>query len=116
MKALFIVLNDLSYLNEILEKLVALKVKGATVIESQGMIQALMEAGSGMELLRTGPFHTPMMEEKKYNKTIFSVIDEETLIPVVVEEIKKIIRYSKKESVGFIFTVPVDDIFILNHE
>ena len=43
MNVLFIVLNDLAYLDEILEEFVALKVRGATIIDSEGMAAAILK-------------------------------------------------------------------------
>lgn len=43
MNVLFIVLNDLAYLDEILEEFVSLKVRGATIIESEGMAAAILK-------------------------------------------------------------------------
>ena len=42
MEALFIVLNDLSYLEAILQRFVELRVRGATIIDSMGMARAIM--------------------------------------------------------------------------
>lgn len=42
MKALFIILNDLDYLEDILEEFVSLDIKGATVLDSQGLAQAIL--------------------------------------------------------------------------
>ena len=47
MEALFIVLNDLTFMDDILDKFIELHIKGATIIDSQGMAQAIIEKDGG---------------------------------------------------------------------
>ncbi|MGI6787228.1 MAG: hypothetical protein ACOX5X_01555 [Acholeplasmataceae bacterium] len=112
MNVLVIVLNDLVYLDEILEKFVDLKVRGATIIESQGMASAILNS-EGLNFLMQGLFKGRTDEEQKYSKTIFTVIpDEETLVKTV-EAVRKIVERSRKKTVGFMFTLPVSGIYPL---
>lgn len=110
MQILFIVLNDLSYLDEILQKFVELKVRGATIIDSQGMAAAIMKSEGLMSLL-SGPFSTSLGSDPKDSKTLFTVIPEEEKVQIVVQEVRKIVERSTKSTVGFMFTMPVSGIY-----
>ncbi|MCU0105429.1 hypothetical protein N7603_07140 [Acholeplasma vituli] len=110
MQALFIVLNDLSYLDQILSKFLELKVRGATIIDSQGMASAIMN-NEGLSMLMSGPFQRSLDTEQKGSKTIFTVIPEVEKVEEVVNEVRKIVEKSKKQVIGFMFTVPVSGIY-----
>jgi len=111
MEALFIVLNDLNYLDRILEKFVELKVKGATIMNSQGMASAILHGEGFMNLLNAGPFSKSLDADQKYSKTIFTVIPDTLDVNLIVSEISKIVEDSKRNVVGFMFTVPVSGIY-----
>jgi len=110
MEALFIVLNDLSYLDVILNRFVELKVRGATILDSMGMARAIMNQ-EGMNFYQSGPFGRSLDDEQKQSKTIFTVIPEGQDASVIVEEVKKIVSSSKRSVIGFMFTVPVSGIY-----
>lgn len=116
MYVLFIILNEPSYLNDILAKFVELGVKGATIVDSQGMASAIVHGqiediplfGSLKNLLNgtnTGP----------YNKTIFTVLENEELVEKTVISIQGIIENKKKYSAGFMFTIPVAKTYLLRN-
>lgn len=110
MQILFIVLNDLSYLDRILEKFIDLQVRGGTIIDSQGMAAAIMQ-NEGMMGLLSGPFARSLSNDQKSSKTIFTVIPEAEKAQLVVKEIQKIVEGSKKQVIGFMFTMPVSGIY-----
>lgn len=110
MEALFIVLNDLSYLEAILQRFVELRVRGATIIDSMGMARAIMDS-EGMNFYSSSPFQRSLSDDQKSSKTIFTVIPEGQDASGIVEEVKKIVASSKREVIGFMFTVPVSGIF-----
>ncbi len=110
MQALFIVLNDLSYLDQILSRFLDLKVRGATIIDSQGMAAAIMN-NEGLNMLLTGPFQRTLDSDQKGSKTIFTVIPEAEKVEEVVNEVRKIVEKSKKQVIGFMFTTPVSGIY-----
>lgn len=108
MEVLVIVLNDLYYLDSILEKLIELKVKGATILDSEGMANALKHKDI-FKMMFTGPFQGS--SEEAHSKTIFTVIPDKDMVITVVNEIKAIVSDSKKHAIGFMFTSPVSGIF-----
>ena len=97
MEALFIVLNDLTYLDQILSEFVELKVRGATIIDSMGMARAIMDS-EGLNFLMSGPFQHSLDQEQKYSKTIFTVIPEGQKTEEVVDAVRKIVEKIKKTS------------------
>lgn len=112
MEVLFVVLNDLKYLDEIFEKFLELKVRGATMIDSQGMAAAIMK-NEGLMSLMSGPFSRSFEHADRTSKTLFTVIPEPEKVKEVVEAVQKIMARSRKDVVGFMFTVPVSGIYPL---
>lgn len=110
MQVLFIVLNDLSFQNKILKKFIELKVRGATIIDSQGMAAAIME-NEGLMSLLSGPFSRSLAGDQKNSKTIFTVVPEDEKVSLIVEEIRKITNDSERQVIGFMFTIPVSGIY-----
>lgn len=115
MQILFIVLNDLSYLDKILEKFITLKVRGATIIDSHGMAEAVIKS-QGLSALLNGPFSRSLENDQKGSKTIFTVIPELEKANEVVSEVQQIMQSSTKEVIGFMFTMPVSGIYPLRHK
>ena len=111
MITLVIILNKEEYLDEILSTLVKFKVKGATIIDSQGMGSAI-GSGDYQHIPLFGALRYLVNEKHPYNKTIFSVVKEETLEDLV-EAIRNIFD-EKKPGIGFMFTVPVGNIYLLD--
>lgn len=110
MEVLFIVLNDLSYLDEIFAKFLELKVRGATILESTGMATAVLE-NEGYNFMLGGLFKNVHGDRDKESKTIFTVIPDSEKAKKVITEIRKIVENSKKHVIGFMFTVPVSGIY-----
>lgn len=112
MKALVIVLNKTEYVDDILSLLVKHNVKGATILDSQGMASTIVNDGlTNIPLF--GSLKNLLKDRHPFNKTIFTVIKHQEILNKVVEEIKNLIKDEKKPGIGFMFTVPVDDIFLL---
>lgn len=114
MNVLFIVLNDLAYLDEILEEFVTLKVRGATIIDSEGMAAAILKRDGLGGLLSGGLFKVETKDIQQNSKTIFTVIPDEETLEKVVTSVKKIVERSRQKTVGFMFTVPVSGIYPLS--
>lgn len=113
MYALFLILNEMEKLDDILERLFALKI-GATVIDSEGMGCMLVEHNreipifAGLRKLIEGG--------RPLNKTIVSVIRDrdklEEARQIIDEELGKIDKPGK----GFLFVVPVVECYGFNLE
>lgn len=111
MVTLFIILNKQKYLDEILSTLVKYKVKGATIIDSQGMGSAIV-SGDYRHIPLFGSLRNLINEKHPYNKTIFSVVSEEIIDDLVIAI--RAIFDEKKPGVGFMFTMPVNNIYLLD--
>ncbi len=112
MQILYIVLNDLSHLPTILETFVRLKVRGATILDSEGMAKAVLEY-EGLNYFLSGPFQNINAQKVGSSKTIFTVIPHDDQVPTVVNEIQKVLTSSNQEVIGFMFTLPVSGIYPL---
>src|SRR5690554_886995 len=113
MYALFLVLNETDYLEEILARFVDVGVQGATILDSQGMASALVGT-KGRDLPLFGSLKTLMEGARPYNKTIFTVVDNEQLVERVVEAVKDVLEDADHPSVGFMFSVPIGQVYPLN--
>lgn len=113
MKALFIIIKETRYTQEILEGFLKLKVRGATMLDSQGMAQAVLRNSDLYSSMGLGQlFDRSDPEDSGYSKTIITVLEDEK-VAEVVEEVRDIIGDCKKQGIGFMFSIPVDNIFLL---
>ena len=109
MYVLFIVLNKLDYLDEILAKFVDLGVGGATIVDSQGMAGAIVDSNNKVPIF--GLLKSILDGSKPYNKTIFSVLESEEAVEKVVAAIRKILSKESPRGTGFMFTVPLGKVY-----
>lgn len=109
MNILFLVLNKTEYLDEILDAFVDIGVRGATILDSQGMGSALSNGGKDIPFF--GGLRTLLDNARPYNKTVFTVIEDEEILDKAVKEVKKILGNMSKPGVGLMFTLPVGEIF-----
>lgn len=105
MYVLFIVLNEVEYLSEVLYKLRQLGIRGATVVDSMGAI-------SGDKSIYQVPLIGGIMKsldgETQNNKTIFSVIERKEQVDRAMDHIEKAIGGNmKKPNKGIMFVLPV---------
>ena len=110
MKVLFIILNKTDHLDDILALLVEHQVKGATIVDSQGMGSSIVHNGN-TDIPLFGSLKTLLKSSHPYNKTIFTVIKDEEKLQRVVKAIQELLKDEKKPDDGFMFTIPVSDVF-----
>ena len=106
MKALFLVLNKTEKLNEILEKFVEVGVSGATILDSQGMGQALIE---GDIPPFGGVLRSVMDNNRPYNMTIFTLVEDDKLM-AIRDAVKEVLGDMNKPGVGLMFSIDVDNV------
>jgi len=106
MNVLFIVLNKTDYLDDILSTLAECGVAGATILDSQGMARAIVHGGYD-HIPLFGSLKSLLGDEHPYNKTIFTVIENDALLDVVAAKLRGVINERDKPNSGFMFTVPV---------
>jgi len=111
MNALFIVLNNTTVMDDVIAKLVSLGVRGATIVDSQGMAGAILQKEIRTPLF--GALKTMFDGDYPYSKTIFSVITDDDLLNQAIEGVKEIVSELKRPGAGFMFTVPVGNIYKL---
>lgn len=104
MYALFLILNQVEKLDAVLECLYQLGV-GATTLDSVGMGKILLEHNINTNILAS--LKNILNENKPYNKTIISVINNENILNEAINRISKILDIDNKEGVGFLFVLPV---------
>lgn len=112
MQVLVIVLNDLSYRQKVLEIFIENNVRGATILDSEGMAKAVLE-NEGLGMLLGGPFAKSIPTNPASSKTLFTVISDDSIIPKLLEQLKNTLESSDKRTVGFMFTLPVSGIYPL---
>ncbi|ADU73917.1 hypothetical protein Clo1313_0848 [Acetivibrio thermocellus DSM 1313] len=110
MYALFIVLNEVDYLDDILAKFVDVGVSGATILHSQGMASAIVNSENNKISLFSA-LKSIIENIRPYNKTIFTVLESEELVEKAVSAVQSVIGKAPTSGVGFMFTVPIGKIY-----
>ena len=105
MKALFLILNKTEKLNDVLEAYVKVGIKGATVVDSQGMGSALSESNLPMF---GGFLRTVLDNNRPFNKVIFSVVKDAEVLNDAIAAVEDILGDMSKPGVGLMFVMPVD--------
>lgn len=105
MKALFLILNKTEKLNDVLEAYVKVGIKGATVVDSQGMGSALSESNLPMF---GGFLRTVLDNNRPFNKVVFSVVKDEEVLNDAIAAVEDILGDMSKPGVGLMFVMPVD--------
>jgi nitrogen regulatory protein P-II 1 len=103
MKLLVFVLNREELLEEVLEAFAEAEVPGATVLDSEGMGRLLT-----FEVPLFADFKKFMKGNKPYNKTIFSVLDDDEKAKKLEALIENVCGDLSKPGTGILFTIPVD--------
>ena len=109
MYVLIIVLNKLDYLDEILAKFIDLEVGGATILDSQGMAGAMVDANNRVPIF--GFLKSVLDDCKPYNKTVFTVLESEELVEKVVAMVKETLGEDAKQGAGLMFTVLLGKVY-----
>lgn len=105
MNVLFIVLNKVEYLEEILDMFMEIGVRGATILDSQGMGRAIGETDAFFGAIRN------MIDgARPYNKTIFTVIEDKETLDRAIKETKNIVGEISDPGVGMMFTLPIGEV------
>lgn len=111
MEVLVAVIIQEDAIDDILERFVEIGVKGATVVDSEGMghlISAKIPIFAGLRQL--------IDSRRRRSKTIFSVIEDETTIERAIAVVDEIVGGLEKPDTGFLFTIPVTRVMGLAQE
>ena len=103
MKLIAFVLNREELLERVLEAYVEAGVAGATILDSEGMGRFLT-----YEVPLFADFKEFMQGNKPYNKTILSVVRDESCVPRLCAILDEVCGGLGNPGTGILFTVPVD--------
>lgn len=100
-----LVLNQKEQLNKILEKFMEIGIAGATVLDSKGLGQAVMECESPV----VGGLRNLLYNQcRPTNNTLFSVVENRETINQAIVEVEKIIGPLGEPGTGIAFTISLD--------
>ena len=103
MKLLVVIINDRSKLTALLDRYYELGIKGATVIDSQGM---------GHLIADHVPFFTRFAElndqKESASNTIFSVIKDDSLLNDAIEAVEEVVGDLNESNTGVLFVLPIE--------
>ena len=103
MKLVVFVLNREELLDDVLAAYVEVGIPGATVLDSEGMGRFLT-----YEVPLFADFKEFMKGNKPYNKTIFSVVQDEEVIPHLEKLLDTVCGGLSGPGTGIFFTLPID--------
>lgn len=115
MYALFIILNEIDYLDDILSGFVENKISGATILDSQGMGSAIAH-GSNSDMPLFSTLRMLIGDSQPYSKTIFTVLENEMLVNKAVDVVQEVVADISNPSVGFMFTVPIAKVYPMKED
>ena len=105
MTLLVFICNDPEKLEEVLEGYLEVGITGATIIDSLGMGHTL-----ATQVPIFAGFQPLFSAASAYNKTIFSVIDEESKVAEALDMIEEICGPLGEAGVGIAFTIGLDSV------
>jgi len=79
MYVLFVVLNAIDYLDDIISGFVEVGVSGATILDSQGMGSSIVN-NQNKNIPLFGALRMLLEDSHPYSKTIFTVLENEELV------------------------------------
>jgi nitrogen regulatory protein PII len=115
MFVLFIVLNEICCLEDILAGFIKEGIGGATIIDSQGMGRAIAHTRNE-DIPMFGNLRMMLGDTHPYSKTIFTVLDSKKMVDKAVSVVKKIVSDCTCRGVGLMFTVPIGKVYTMDGE
>ena len=106
LKLVFFVVNKEEQLDDVLTAFIEADVPGATILDSEGMGRFLT-----YEVPLFASFKQFMKGSRPYNKTIFSLVENDEKVDRLVALIEKVVGSLSEPGTGILFTVEVDRVF-----
>jgi nitrogen regulatory protein PII len=103
MKLIVFVLNREELLERVLEAYVEVGITGATILDSEGMGRFLT-----YEVPLFADFKEFMKGNKPYNKTILSVVEDESVFERLRAILDEVCGGLRSPGTGILFSIPVD--------
>lgn len=101
---LFLIINNIKKFKDVKKKLIELDYKRFTVIDTYGST----DLSTKMEYSKLLADTMGERDDKKYNKTVFLILDSEEEVIKVMDELEETININtKKPGKGIMFTVPI---------
>ncbi len=110
MQLLVIVLNKEEFLEDVLSLFVELDVGGATIVDSVGMGRIMSH-----DIPIFAGFRDLIVGNRPYNKTIFTVADD-NVVEDVVQGLKGICGNFADPGTGLIFSLPINKVWGMRKE
>jgi len=110
MYALFVVLNEIDYMEDILSGFVENEITGATIVDSQGMGSALANSDND-DIPLFGKFRMLIGDSHPYSKTIFTVLKDESMVDKAVGVVQEVMGDIEGNGLGFMFSVPIANVY-----
>lgn len=106
MKCLVFILSQVEKLNDLLRELQDNGIRGATIINSTGMAQALYSSNQEAVF---GTLRQLLNANREENRTIFVVLPEEK-VATAIDIIESVVGDLSKPNRGIVFTLDVDNL------
>ena len=110
MYALFVVLNEIDYLEDILSGFLENEVSGATIVDSQGMGSAIANSNN-----TDIPFFSSLRmligDSHPYSKTIFTVLKDKSMVDKAVGVVQEVMGDIEGSGLGFMFSLPIANVY-----
>ena len=115
MFVLFVVLNEIDYIEDILSGFVRKKISGATILESQGMGSAIANSNNeSIPLFAT--LRMLLGDSHPYSKTIFTVLEDEEMVEKAVRVVQDVVEDIEANGIGIMFSVPIAKVYPMKHD
>lgn len=110
MYALFVVLNEVDCLEDILSGFLENEVSGATIVDSQGMGSAIANSNN-----TDIPFFSSLRmligDSHPYSKTIFTVLKDKSMVDKAVGVVQEVMGDIEGSGLGFMFSLPIANVY-----
>ncbi|MCI9093315.1 MAG: hypothetical protein HFF36_05960 [Coprobacillus sp.] len=103
MQVIFVVLNKIECLDELLARLKKAGVVGGTIIESTGMVKSLDDSDESYLL---GSLRLFLDNPRPDSKTIFFIVNDEQ-VNIVRKTVNDVLEGIDKPNTGIIFGIPI---------
>ncbi len=115
MYALFVVLNEIDYLEDILSGFLENEISGATILDSQGMGSLIVNSNS-KDIPLFSSLKMLLGDAHPYSKTIFTVLKDQSMVDSAVEVVQEIVSDISSTGIGIMFTVPIGNVYPMKPE
>jgi len=105
MWAMVYILNEDRYLNEVLESLLEIGIRGASILDTVGMLHFMSQ-----EIPLFAGFRSLLKGSKPYNKMILSVIRDRKLLEDALDAVNRTVGGIEQGDRGILFSFRLDHV------